>query len=116
MLATENSASHRVITREERVGVSLEPSDLSGVREKVPHMEQEGDVGDSEGGEEGTKHSSSREMLMTVFLHQTFGVPLTWAQVWVCLPLIHFIIKQPGFISLSLCFLNFKIIILAISS
>ena len=70
-------------------------------------MEQEGDVGDSEGGEEGTKHSSSREMLMTVFLHQTFGVPLTWAQVWVCLPLIHFIIKQPGFISLSLCFLNF---------
>lgn len=78
MQATENSASHRVTTREERVGVSLEPSDLSRVREKVPHVEQEGDVGDSEGGKEDTKHRSPSEMLTTVFLHQAFGVPLIW--------------------------------------
>lgn len=78
MQVTENSASHRVITREERVGISLEPSDLSGVREKVPHAEQEGEVDDSEGGKEDTKHRSPSEMLTTVLLHQASGVPLTW--------------------------------------
>lgn len=88
MQATENSASHRVVTREEGAGVSLEPSDLSGVRGKVPHVEQEGDVGDSEEGKRvpsiGVLAKCSRQCFCTkpLELHSPgsgVGLPPTYA-------------------------------------